>query len=157
MSARLRAATRADLPRVEHLLVDAGLITAGVAEHIEQFILAEDNGHVVGSAGLERYGAQALLRSVAVAPQYRNHGLGRTLVRRVLDGALRDQVREVYLFTISAPEYFRLLGFKPIGRDDVADSVRASQEYGECCSGAQAMVLRLRKPSGWEDVDDPSG
>ena len=144
MGARLRPATAADLPLVERLLVDAGLITAGLAEHIDHFLLAEDDGRIVASAGLERYGAQALLRSVAVAPQYRNRGLARSLISRILEDAVGEQVREVYLFTSTAPDSFRGFGFVSVGREDVAEPVRASQEYGECCSGAQAMVLRLR-------------
>lgn len=143
MAARLRPATAADLPRVEDLLVEAGLITAGVADHIDHFLLAEEEGRIVASAALERYGAQALLRSVAVAPPYRNRGLARTLVARTLEDAVHEQIREVYLFTSTAPDYFRRFGFVPVGREDVAESVRASQEYGECCSGAQAMYLRL--------------
>ena len=148
MGARLRAATAADLPFVERLLVDAGLITAGMPEHIDHFLLAEDDGRIVASAGLERYGAQALLRSVTVASQYRNRGFARDLVSRILEDAVGGQLREVYLFTSTAPDYFRRFGFVPVGREDVAEPVRASQEYGECCSGAQAMVLRLRTQQG---------
>lgn len=148
MGARLRAATAADLPVVERLLVDAGLITAGVPEHIDHFLLAEEDGRIVASAGLERYGAQALLRSVAVAPQYRNRGLARDLVSRILQDAVADRVREIYLFTSTAPDYFHRLGFESIGREDVAEPVRVSQEYGACCADAQAMVLRVRTQSG---------
>jgi amino-acid N-acetyltransferase len=144
LSARLRQANAADLPLVERLLLDAGLITAGVPEHISDFLLAEEDGRIVGSAALERYGAQALLRSVAVTPEHRNRGLARDLVSRLLDDAAGADVREIYLFTSTAPGYFRRFGFVPIGRDDIAQSVRASAEYGECCSDAQAMMLHLR-------------
>ena len=148
MDARLRPATAADLPSVEQLLMDAGLITAGVPEHIDHFLLAEEDGRIVASAGLERYGAQALLRSVTVASQYRNRGFARDLVSRILEDAVGGQLREVYLFTSTAPDYFRRFGFVPVGREDVAEPVRVSQEYGACCADAQAMVLRVRTQSG---------
>lgn len=144
MGARLRPATTADLPRVEDLLVEAGLITAGVAEHINHFLIAEEEGRIVASVGLERYGAQALLRSVAVAPPYRNRGLARTLVSHILAEVAEQQIREVYLLTTTASGYFRRFGFEPVNREDVAEPVRASEEYGECCSDAQAMVFRMR-------------
>ena len=142
MGVRLRAASAADLPLVERLLLEAGLVTAGVSEHIDHFLLADEDGRIVAAAGLERYGAQALLRSVAVAPGYRNHGLARSLVSLTL-AAAGDEVQEVYLFTETAADYFRRFGFVPIHREEVAPPVRASKEYGECCAGAQAMVLRL--------------
>jgi len=144
MAPRLRHATAADLPLVERLLADAGLITAGVPEHIDEFLIVEEDGQIIGSAALERYGAQGLLRSVAVTPGYRNRGLARDLVSCVLAAAAAAEVREIYLFTRTAPGYFRRFGFVPVGREDVAEPVRASEEYGECCSDAQAMMLRLR-------------
>jgi amino-acid N-acetyltransferase len=144
MDLRLRPATAGDLARVEALLTDAGLITAGVQEHIDHFLLAEEDGRIVASAGLERYGTEALLRSVAVAPEYRNHGLAQTLVARLLAQAAAEQIREVYLFTTTAVGYFRHFGFEPVGRDDVVKAVRASKEYGECCSTAQPMRLVVR-------------
>ena len=141
---RLRPATQADLPAVERLVHDAGLITAGIPAHIEEFLVLEEEGRIIASAGLERYGLQALLRSVAVAPAYRNRGFARLLVSRILDHAAGRQVQDVYLFTTTAPGYFRRLGFVSVPREDVAEPVRASEEYGECCSGAETMVLRLQ-------------
>lgn len=143
---RLRAAVPADVPAVERLLRLTGLVTAGVAAHITSFVVLEDDGQIIASAGLERYGREALLRSVAVAPAYRNRGFARMLVTRILDRAAADHVEDVYLFTTTAPEYFRRFGFVPIPRDGVAASVRASEEYGACCSGADTMVLRLGAP-----------
>ncbi len=143
MDVIVRAATTEDLGSVERLLVDAGLLTAGVADHLDHFLVAEAGGRIIASAGLERYGAHALLRSVAVAPGYRNRGLARGLVSRLLEGASREQVREVLLFTNTAQTYFSRFGFSSVTREEVAEPVRASKEYGECCADAQAMRLRL--------------
>jgi amino-acid N-acetyltransferase len=143
-----RPATQADLPALERLLEDTGLITAGVRAHIGDFLLVEDGGRLIASGGLEQYGPYALLRSVAVIPAYRNRGAARYLVSRLLDRAAAQQVQCVYLFTSTAPAYFRRFGFVPILRGEVAEPVRASEEYGECCSGAETMVLRLRPADG---------
>jgi amino-acid N-acetyltransferase len=144
----VRSATQADLPDVTRLLQDADLITAGVPAHIGDFLVLEEEGRIIASAGVERYGAQALLRSVAVAPAYRNRGFARLLVSRILERAAGQQVQNVYIFTATAPGYFRRFGFVPIDRDGVAEPVRASEEYGECCAGAEAMVLRLTPAAG---------
>lgn len=151
MNPYLRAASAADLPSVERLLLDAGLVTAGVAGHIDHFLLADAGGRIVASAGLERYGRQALLRSVAVAPDHRGRGLGRRLVLSILERAAGQQVQEIYLFTTSAAGYFRRFGFVPIAREEVAEAVRASEEYGECRARAQAMMLRMGTPPAEAD------
>lgn len=145
-----RPATPADLPAVEQLLRETQLITAGVPEHIQDFLVVEDGGRIVASAGLERYGGFGLLRSVAVASDHRDRGLARLLVLRILDDAAAQQMRAVYLFTSTAADYFRRFGFVLVEREDVAGPVRASQEYGECCASATAMMLRLRteQPQG---------
>jgi amino-acid N-acetyltransferase len=149
MAVRLRQATADDLPRVERLLVDAGLTIAGVPQHIGDFLLAEEDGQIIGSAALERYGIQGLLRSVAVTPAHRSRGLARELIARILDGAARSDVQAVYLFTNTASDYFRRFGFVTVGRDDVAQPVRASAEYGECCADAQVMMLPLAEVGRW--------
>lgn len=76
----LRAATVADLTRPTALLAVTGLPSAGVADHLAAFLVAEDGGGLVDSAGLEIYGRHPLRRSVAVATNRRGTGLGRTLI-----------------------------------------------------------------------------
>ena len=67
----LRTARSADLTEVLALLGRAQLPTAGVAEALSHFVVAESEGKLVGVAGLEVYGASALLRSVAVEDSWR--------------------------------------------------------------------------------------
>src|SRR5437879_8565216 len=72
----IREARERDLPGVEALLGSFNLAIAGVAQHLPGFLVLEDAGRIVASAGLELYGSAALLRSVAVAEAFRNRGLG---------------------------------------------------------------------------------
>src|SRR3990172_8261693 len=76
----LRAAVAPDLPQIVEMLHGAGLIVAGVEDHLGAFLVAADGERVIGSAGLEVYGDVALLRSVAVDEGVRGQGLGRRLV-----------------------------------------------------------------------------
>ena len=86
----LRPASSSDLAAVERLLTQTGLPTAGVAEIFAtspgDFVVAEETpgGELLAVAGLEVSGEYALLRSVAVRPDRRQHGLGRELVRRLV-------------------------------------------------------------------------
>ncbi len=140
----IRTAGAADLAAIERLLASFQLPSAGVSDHLHQFLVAEDTGEIVASAGVEIYGSCALLRSVAVRHDYQKQGLGRQLVRRLLDRAHQNGVRHVYLLTTTASAYFQRLGFAPIPKDAVAIVVQASLEFqGACCESATAMRRSL--------------
>jgi len=84
---QLRSAAPPDLAAVERLLTASSLPLEGVREALSTFVVAESGGDIVGVAGLEVCCDNALLRSVAVQPEWRSHGLGRALVTRVLSDA----------------------------------------------------------------------
>lgn len=140
----IRRATAADERAVLALLAASSLPGDGVADHLDDFLVAEADGAVVGVAGLERYGDAALLRSVAVSAGARGAGLGGLLTKRVLESAAVAGVRAVYLLTTTAEDYFPRHGFRRIDRASVPAPVRGSVEFREACpSTATVMVLDL--------------
>ncbi len=92
--------------------------------------------------GAEAYPTAALIRSIAVLPEYRSHGLGRRLVRQLLDRLASHGLREFYLLTTTAEDYFRKRGFKKIERDEVHPQLLASHELQDACP-ASAVCMRL--------------
>ncbi len=70
----IRAATGRDLPAIASLLASFALPTSGVADHLSEFLIAEDAGVIVASAAIEVYLSCALLRSVAVRRDYQGRG-----------------------------------------------------------------------------------
>ncbi|HYO79632.1 MAG TPA: GNAT family N-acetyltransferase, partial [Thermoanaerobaculia bacterium] len=112
-------ASAEDLDAVKALLVASGLPTAGVDEHLKTFLVARDGDTLVGCGGAEAYQFAALIRSIAVDPNYRSSGLGRRLVRQLLDRLASRGLREFYLLTTTAEAYFKKRGFKVIDRDEV--------------------------------------
>ena len=142
MTVRIRDAGAADLAKIESLLRDADLTTAGVAEQLSGFLVGEDAGEVIAAAGLEIYGPSTFLRSVAVRPDYRNRGLAGLLVRHLLDRARNAGAHRVYLLTTTAERYFSRFGFIPVDRSAIDPAVQRSAEFGDaCCDSAQAMQL----------------
>jgi amino-acid N-acetyltransferase len=137
----LREAAISDRPAVEQLLAKLKLPVAGVGEWIRHFWIAEAAGDIVGVAGVELYGDGALLRSVAVHPDWRSGGLGRRLIDRALTEVKRAGVRDVFLLTTTAERYFPRLGFEDIPRGDVPPGVQTSIEFREACP-ASAVVMR---------------
>jgi amino-acid N-acetyltransferase len=129
-----------DFAGVVHLLEAAELPTAGLDRSLPDFLVAEENGRVVGAVGLEVYGDCALLRSAVVDAGRRGSGLGIDLVETVLRRAGTRGVREIYLLTTTAEQFFPRFGFARIPRDVVAAPVRASEEFrGACPDSAIAM------------------
>jgi len=136
----LRPATKLDLPGVLALLRDTGLPADGAESWIDHFVVAERDGEVVGSAGLELYGDDALLRSVATAAAVRGTGVGAQLVEAALARARAMRVQTVYLLTTSAADWFTRFGFERVPRERVSAGVRGSVQFGiVTCSSAIAM------------------
>ncbi len=142
----LRVARPEDLPVLEALLAAAGLPTEGVAEWLPGFVVAEHEGRIVGVAGLEVYGADGLLRSVAVAEEWRGRGLGSALTAEVLAGARRDGLRAVYLLTETAENYFPKHGFRRIARSEVPEPVTHSVEFRELCPASSTVMVTALGP-----------
>lgn len=140
--ARLRPAQAGDFAAVIGLLTDAGLPTAGISADLQRFVVAEDVGRLIGAAGLERYGAVGLLRSVVVAPEARGTGVGAALVEKVLSDSAVDGVTDVYLLTTMAEGYFPRHGFELVSRDTVPASLQASVEFREACPATASVMHR---------------
>jgi amino-acid N-acetyltransferase len=145
---RVRLAAGPDYGAVRDLLESAALPTAGVPPALTDFHVAEDQGRIVGTIGLEFYGVDALLRSAVVHPAVRRAGTGRALVQRALDHARERGVRAVYLLTTTAEDYFPRFGFGPVARDEVPDAVRRSVEFSEACPASAAVMRKVMPGPG---------
>ena len=140
----VRQARPGDLPALRELLSLCGLPFDGVAGHIDAFLVAFDEGGLTGSVGLEPYGADGLLRSLAVRPDHRGRGLGARLTRRALQEARRLGLRRVFLLTETASEYFPRFEFRPVSRQQAPSAVQASVEFASACpETAICMERRL--------------
>ena len=140
---RLRPARQTDIEAARRLLADCALGAEGLESQFpDGFAVVDSGGELVGVAGVEIYGEDGLLRSVAVAPEHRGTGQGALLVRDRLEWAVRHRLRAVYLLTTTAAEFFTRMAFWPVERDDVPEGVRASEEYSRACP-ASATVMSL--------------
>ena len=138
----ITAAKAADIPLIRTVLEANQLPVAGVDDHWRTFLVARDGERVVACGGAEAYPSAALIRSIAVLPDYQRQGLGRRLVRQLLDRLSARGLREFYLFTTTAEAYFRKRGFTTIDRDEVHPQLLASREFQDACS-ASAVCMRL--------------
>ena len=94
-----------------------------VREHVERFLVLEENHRVVGCVALESYGADlAEIRSLAVAPGTQGHGLGARLLRFAVVMARRRRIARIFAVT-HAPEFFARQGFVAAKRQSIPEKV----------------------------------
>ena len=140
----IRRARGDDLPAIERLLLASHLPTAGVADALPGFLVAEQDGALVGVVGIEACCDYGLLRSTAVDAAWRSRGLGRRLVERAIAEAESRGTKALYLLTTTAERYFPSFGFTTITRDQVPAPVQVSAEFcGACPASATVMTLCL--------------
>ena len=132
-----------DVPEALDLLSRCGLSKTDVAARwVHYCVVHEDDGRVVGGAGLELHGEDGLLRSVAVDEDYRGQGLGASLVEGIFGRAARLEIGTVYLLTVDARDYFARQGFADCPRDDAPEAIRASWEFSTGCPTSAAFMKR---------------
>ena len=96
----------------------------------------------MGCAAVELYGPAALVRSVAVDPGARGHGIGSALVAAV-EGLARDAgAHEAYLLTETAEGWFPRFGYAPIARAEAEPAIGTSVEFTVACTQTCATFRR---------------
>ena len=114
----LRTAEASQAPKV-HALIAANReeghllprTLEDLAVHAERFVVAVRGRKIVGCAELAPLSAQvAEVRSLAVDPSVRQHGVGATLVDELRLRARRDGFEKLCAFT-HTPGYFSRMGF----------------------------------------------
>jgi amino-acid N-acetyltransferase len=137
-------AVPSDLADVEALLRAAGLTVDGLGACLAggtAVICREHDGCLLGVAATERFGATALLRSVAVRGPARGRGLGGALVARAIADARAEGAREAWLLTETAELFFAGLGWTRADRSDAPAAVASSVEFASACP-ASAIAMR---------------
>jgi len=142
-SVTVRPARADEITAVAQLLAAAHLPTDGLEDQFgSAYAVAEANGTIVGAEGIERYGDAGLLRSAVVRDDWRGRGIGELLTRDRLDWAASAGLREIWLLTETAAEYFPRFGFARAERAAAPDAMQASREFAEACP-ASAVAMRL--------------
>ena len=139
----IRSAGTGDIPDIKSVLSQYILETELVEDNIDQFVVAETGGRIVGCACLYSNPGLVELRSIAVLPAWKNKGIGRRLFETLMQRA-KGMTDRIYVRT-TARGFFGKMGFKVL--DDSQKPV-LWQECAECdkmdvCMQVP-MVLELR-------------
>jgi N-acetylglutamate synthase-like GNAT family acetyltransferase len=111
------------------------------AEGVNLFVFRQA-GEIVGYGGFERYGEDALVRSIVVVPDRRRSGLGRRIVKNVLAQARKQGAERAYLLTIDAQDYFARLGFAVVDRASAPLSILATRQAASLCPISAVLMMK---------------
>lgn len=92
-------------------------------ESIRTFVVAEEDGKLVGCGSLAViWNDIAEMRTVAVNADYHGRGIGRKIVRALIEDAQELQVPRVFCLTYQ-PGFFKKMGFYDIDKHELPHKV----------------------------------
>jgi amino-acid N-acetyltransferase len=123
-----------DAERLPSADVDAGKV-GGMR------IARNENGVMIGVIGLESHAPAGLLRSLVVAPSQRGGGLGAALVAAIEGEAREGGIRDLFLLTTTAEEFFARLHYIRVPRESAPAVLQSTAEFAALCP-ATAVCMR---------------
>jgi arsenite methyltransferase len=138
----IKNATVDDLAEIKELLIVSDLPIVGIDSNVNDFIVA-DNGQIIGVIGTHYYETKALLRSFAVTSKLRKSGVGMALFQQLQKQLKSPNIKEVYLLTETAQEYFKRLGFYEINRDQMPSPLLEKSGLNQACPSTSHYMKHL--------------
>ena len=140
---QVRRGQPADIPDVLALLQSTDLPTSDLSAiaGLRTWVIESDD-FLCGVIALEPFGTEGLLRSLAVASDYRNRGIGRALVAQLENDARAQGVRKLVLLTQTAETFFRSLGYQNIYRRHVSAEIKQSAEFRSLCPASASCMAK---------------
>lgn len=106
-------------------------ITALKLRHF--LVCGSNEAELAGCVGIEVFDWAGLVRSLAVATLHRSRGLGSTALIEIEALARSAGLRQLYLLTNTAAEFFERRGYSPVDRAAVPKAIAACSEFTSLC------------------------
>lgn len=126
----IRKARITDIVQIQRLINDyahQGLMLPRslslLYESLRDFVVAEEEGKVVGTAGLHiLWRDLAEIRGVAVEPGFTGRGIGKAMVENLRAEAAALGIPQVFVLT-AQPDFFARLGFTTVTKESMPQKV----------------------------------
>ncbi len=130
-------------PRLASALAAAGLPTDDLTEPGRIFRAYETlSGRVVGYAGCEIYGEEALLRSLIVTDEARGRGFGGAILARICRRAFDEGAGRAHVLTMSAGKWFEEKGFSVVERSRAPSAILSTRQARSLCPSSASLLVR---------------
>lgn len=107
-----------------------------------QFFGIKRAGKLVAMIGLEPYDSVALLRSLAVLPDYRSLGLARRLVSFMESQAAEQGIEELYLLTTTASNFFKAQNYQDAERSVTPLAIQQTAQFSGLCPASASLLAK---------------
>jgi amino-acid N-acetyltransferase len=134
--------TRNNFSAALDLLKKNNLPTEDISEATSMFVIEEQNT-VTGTIALEYAGPDGLLRSLAVAEDHRQNGVGGELVSFIEAYAVRQGIQQLYLLTTTAEKFFAKRGYVVVERSAVSPFIENSSEFASVCPSTAVVMKKI--------------
>lgn len=128
--------------RVRELLLAAKLPVDDLHEGGIHFFGCGEPCCLIGVVGLQLFGDDALLRSLAVDPALRGLGAGKALARAAERHASNALVRRIFLLTETAAGFFAACGYAAVPRDHAPRCIRKTREFSTLCPASAILMAK---------------
>ena len=94
-------------------------------ENIREFIVAEEIGEkkIIGTGALHMtWNELAEVRSMAIHEDYKRHGIGADIVKKLLAEGVEVGVKKFFTLTYT-PQFFQSLGFKTVDKNTLPHKI----------------------------------
>lgn len=112
-------------------------------EMLRHFIVARKGDRVIGVIGLEFCGQDALLRSLAVAEDFRRQGIAARLTTFISRYAVSHGIGTIYLLTMTAKAFFAKQGYRETDRSQAPAGIQATREFKDLCPDTAVCMCRV--------------
>jgi N-acetylglutamate synthase-like GNAT family acetyltransferase len=106
------------------------------------FFVAVSDENIIGCVAVETYEDSGLLRSLAVADDFKGKGIGRKLLSEAESWAKSNNLKSLYLLTTTASEFFQQLGWIIVERSAAPDSIKNSSEFASVCPSTAVCLSK---------------
>jgi len=129
---------------VVEILRNSRLPEADIDLNRQFFVGYQSATRLEGIGALEIHGSSALVRSMAVLHNGQNKGVGSSILSRLIQQAREKNLKDLYLLTETAENFFARNGFEKTDRSTVPDAILNSEEFKNLCpDSAICMMYRL--------------
>jgi len=139
---KYRAAEKEDLPWIKGILSQNNLPSEDCDSHIDNFIVSEKEGKIIGIGGLEICGMYGLVCSIAVISECRGRGIAKEIFTLLENRAHDRGIITLYLLTETAAGYFLKLGFSVNEREKIPQAIIKTKQFSELCPSTAKVMCR---------------
>jgi len=139
---KYREVEELDIQSIRELICSSGLPSSDVDGKAQKMFVAEFDQKIVAVGGIEIHGGIALVRSIAVAPEYRKSGIASNIYQLLEQYARSSEVEGLYLITESAMEYFQKFGFTELERETAPCLIKQTSQFSELCPSSATVMFK---------------